>query len=297
MIAAIAATGIWSLSVHASSRGARHLGGISANLLRLGFALPALALAAWLMGLAGWSLATAPGGTWFLLSGLVGMGLCDILVLTAYPRVGPRVTSLVVNAIAAPAAALAGWLWLGEHPGPAQAAAIAMIIAGVALVLRPREGDRFDLAGLACAIVGAVAFGVSAVMSRHGFALGLAAAQPMHWLDSTMLRVAAGLGLTLAAFALATPFHRSWRDGPGRWREAMPWLALNASLGPGLGLVCYQWALTTTPAAEVHAIIAVVPLLVLATTWLGGEERPDRLSLLGTVIAVAGVAALALLPR
>lgn len=294
MIAAIAATGIWSLSIHASSRGARHLAGISANLVRLGLALPVLAGAAWLLGLAGRDMALAPGAAWFLLSGLVGMGLCDILVLTAYPRLGARVTSLAVNAIAAPSAALAGWLWLGEHPGLAQAAAIAVILAGVALVLRPRAGDRFDAVGLACAVGGAVTFGLSAVMSRHGFAVGLAAAQPMHWLDSTVLRVGAGLALTLAAFLIATPCHRAWRDGPGRWRQALPWLALNASLGPGLGLVCYQWALTTTSAAEVHAMVAVVPLLVLAIGWVAGEERPDRLSLLGTVVAVAGVIALAL---
>jgi drug/metabolite transporter (DMT)-like permease len=58
-------------------------------------------------------------------------------------------------------------------------------------------------------------------------------------------------------------------------------------------MVCYQWALTTTSAAEVHAIVAVIPVLVLVQTWVFGEKRPDALSVLGTVVAGAGVAALA----
>lgn len=297
MIAACAATGIWSLSILASERGARHLGGISANLLRLALALPGLLLCAWLLGLAPWRLAGHPGAAWFLLSGLVGMGVSDMLVLSAYPRLGARVTSLLTNALAAPAATLAGWLWLQEHPGPTQAGAMAAILVGVVLVLRPRPGDRADPVGLACAAAGALAFGLSSVLSRHGFAVGTETGAPVHWLDSTVLRVAAGLGLSLAAFLLASPFHRAWRDGPGRWRQALPWLGINACFGPGLGLALYQLALTSTPAGEVHAVIAVVPVLVLGTTWMLGQERPDRLSLLGTVIAVGGVVALALLPR
>lgn len=295
MIAAAAATGIWSLSSLASARGARHLGGISANLVRLGAAVPLLAAGALLLGTAPWAAVQQAAGGWFVASGLLGMGLCDILVLSAYPRLGARVTSLVVNACAAPAAALIGWGWLGEHPGPLQAAAMLAILTGVVLVLRPRAGDRFDLVGTACALAGGMAFACSGVMSRHGFALAVAAGQPVHWLDSALLRVVAGLALSAAAFVVAAPFARAWRDGPGRWRQAMPWLLLNAGLGPGLGLMCYQWALTTTPAAEVHAILAALPVLVMVVLWVQGEERPDRLSVAGTVVAMAGVAGLALL--
>ncbi len=295
MIAAVAATGIWSVSSLASARGARHLGGISANLVRLGAALPLLAAGALLLGTAPWAAAHQAGGGWFLASGLLGMGLCDILVLSAYPRLGARVTSLAVNACAAPVAALIGWGWLGEHPGPLQAVAMLAILVGVVLVLRLRPGDRFDLVGVACALAGGATFACSGVMSRLGFAQAVAAGQPVHWLDSAVLRVAAGLALCVAAFVIAARFDRAWRDGPGRWRQAMPWLLLNACLGPGLGLVCYQWALTTTSAAEVHAILAAVPVLVMVVIWIQGEERPDPLSVAGTLAAMAGVAGLALL--
>lgn len=294
MIAALAATGLWSVSTLASARGACHLGSISSNLVRLAVALPVLIAGAVLLGTHPWT-AYRTGGDWFVWSGLLGMGLCDILMLSAFARIGARATTLTSNACAAPVAALIGWYWLGEHPNGIQTLAMCAILVGVVLVLRPRATDRFDAIGITCALASAVTFACSGVMSRIGFAQAVAAGDPIHWLDSAVLRVTAGLALCLVAFVLAAPFHRVWRDGPGRWRQAVPWLSLNACLGPGAGLVCYQWALTTTPAAEVHAIIAAVPVLVMAATWMMGEERPDFITLLGTTIAVAGVVALTLM--
>ena len=295
MIAALLATGVWSLSTIASARGAAHLGGISANLVRLAGALPLLVLAALGLGLTPWTVVMAPGGAWFMVSGLVGMGICDILTLNAYRRCGARLTVLLVNTIAVPTAAVIGWAALGEHPGPGQALGMLAIIGGLLLVLWPRDAVPRDGVGIAYAVLAAILFGSSTVMSRLGFAAAAAQGTPIHWLDSTILRVAAGVLLCAVAFLIATPFARHWRDGPGRWRAALPWLLVNACLGPGLGLACYQWALVTTPAAQVHAVISVIPLLVLIVTWLQGEERPSLVAVLGTLLAVLGVVALSLL--
>ncbi len=101
--------------------------------------------------------------------------------------------------------------------------------------------------------------------------------------------------MCVVAFVVVGRFAQDWRDGPARWRQALPWLAANALLGPFLGLLCYQWALSTTTAAEVHAVVAVLPVLVLALTWMLDGERPDRWSIAGTLLAVACVATLALL--
>ena len=295
MIAALLATGVWSLSSLASSRGAAFLGGISANLVRLAFALPVLLGAALLLGMTPWTAMTSPGGAWFVVSGVVGMGICDILTLNAYRRIGARLTVLLVNTIAVPTAALIGWVALGEHPGLGQALGMLAVIGGLVLVLRPRAEDQRDLIGIAYAVFAAILFGSSAVMSRLGFAAAAAQGAPIHWLDSTVLRVASGVLLCVLAFVVATPLARQWRDGPGRWREALPWLLVNALLGPGVGLACYQWALATTPAAQVHAVIAVIPVLVLTVNWLQGEERPGLVAVLGTLMAVLGVVALSLL--
>lgn len=292
MIAAFLAVGFFTSSILTSARAARHLGGISANMVRLAMALPLLMIFAALAGHSPWASHRA-GDAWFLWSGVLGMGVCDIFVLSAYARLGPRVTSLIVNAFAAPAAAVISWCLLGELPGFRQLAAIAAIMMGVLLVLRPRSGDRFDGIGIVCGLIGAASFSCASVMSKMGFEQAAAAGDPIHWLDSAVVRVAAGLVLSFIIFVLVAPFARAWRDGPGRWRQAFPWLLINACLGPCAGMVCYQWALTTTSAAEVHAMVAVIPVLVLVATWAWGGERPDVLSVFGTVFAGAGVAALA----
>lgn len=294
MIATFLAVGFFTSSILTSARAARHLGGISANMVRLAIALPLLMMCAALIGHSPWA-AHRAGDAWFLCSGVLGMGVCDIFVLSAYARLGPRVTSLMVNAFAAPAAAVISWCLLGEFPDFRHLAAIAAILTGVLLVLRPRRGDRFDGTGILCALIGAASFSCASVMSKVGFEHAVAAGDPIHWLDSAVVRVAAGLVLSLIIFVLVAPFARVWRDGPGRWRQAFPWLLINACLGPCAGMVCYQWALTTTSAAEVHAMVAVIPVLVLVVTWAFGEKRPDMVSVFGTVFAGAGVAALALM--
>jgi drug/metabolite transporter (DMT)-like permease len=295
MIVALLAITMWSFSSLTSARAACHLGSISANMVRLLIAVPMLLLVSVVLGTSPWIAWRQTGGEWFVWSGVVGMGVCDILMLSAYARLGARVTSLVINSVAAPIAALVGWLVLAEHPTFLQTLVMVSIIASVAMVLRPRAHDRADGLGLICAIASAASFAGASVMSRIGFTQAAAAGASFHWLDSTIIRVVAGVGLCAVTFTIVGRFAQAWRDGPARWREALPWLALNAVLGPLIGLSLYQLALSTTTAAEVHAVVAVLPVLVLIMTWIMGDERPDRWSIVGTVLAVMGVATLSML--
>jgi drug/metabolite transporter (DMT)-like permease len=295
MIGAVAAAVIWSGSSMASARGSRHLGGVSANLLRLLMSLPLLCLAVWIAGTSPLTAIASPGGRWFVWSGVVGMGLCDILMMQAFARSGVRLPSLIVNAVSAPTAAVLGWWWQGEALHAGEVGCIAVIAVAMALVLHPRRGDRPDLAGVLLASSAALAFGGAAVLSRVGYQEAIAAGAPIHWLDATLLRVATGIGFSLLAFVALSGPGRAVRDGPGRWRQALPWLALNAALGPTLGLSCYQWGLATAPAGIVQAIVSTTPALILVILWLHGSERPDRWSVLGTGLGVAGVAGLGIL--
>jgi drug/metabolite transporter (DMT)-like permease len=126
-------------------------------------------------------------------------------------------------------------------------------------------------------------------MSRVGYTTAAKANLPVHWLDATILRVGAGLAFTILAFGLTSMVFKSWRDGPGRWKKALPWLALNAVLGPSLGMACFQFALVTTKAHVVHAIVATLPIAVMLIAWASGEERPDSKGVWGTILAVLGV--------
>jgi drug/metabolite transporter (DMT)-like permease len=72
------------------------------------------------------------------------------------------------------------------------------------------------------------------------------------------------------------------------------WIPANALCGAIIGVSFYQWSLATTPSGIVLPIVACTPLVIVPLSyWLEGE-RPTRRSLLGGVIAVAGVVALTL---
>ena len=55
-----------------------------------------------------------------------------------------------------------------------------------------------------------------------------------------------------------------------------------------------QWALESTPAGIVFAILAITPIVIIPFARVLEGERTSRRSLLGAAIAVAGVMALAL---
>ena len=79
-----------------------------------------------------------------------------------------------------------------------------------------------------------------------------------------------------------------------KWRGVWPWVLGNAVAGLTVGVSCMQWALESTPAGIVFAILAITPIVIIPFVLVLEGERPTRRSLLGAAIAVAGVIALAL---
>jgi drug/metabolite transporter (DMT)-like permease len=79
-----------------------------------------------------------------------------------------------------------------------------------------------------------------------------------------------------------------------KWRGVWFWVVLNSLAGQTIGVTCMQWALQTTRAAIVLAIIATTPIVLIPVAYLIEGERPTRRALVGAAIAVAGTIALTL---
>lgn len=288
MLGALAAVGFWSLSTIVSARASHHLGGISANLVRLAMAFPLLLATSLSLGCSPAATLSGPAMPWLVLSGICGMCACDILTMMAYGRLGPRIPTLIIDCGSVPVAVLIGWICLDEIPSASQLGCMALIVVGLMAVLRPRSGDRNDMAGIISACGAGVFFAIATGCLRMAFQHTPGTA-PLHWLDAAVVRSGAGLLATAMAFFAVGTIARPWRDGPGRWRAALPWLALNALLGPGLGLACFQSALAANQASVVHAIVAFVPLVILAVGWLTRADEPDAVSVYGSIASVLGV--------
>src|SRR5688572_14366350 len=133
MLPSLLTTVCFSLSVIFAARSARILGGSLANLSRL--LLAAVLLGIWAHAFGGGL--QGSGLPWFVLSGVIGFGLGDMALFGALARIGPRLSILLTQCLAAPIGAFAEWIWMGTALTPAEFGCAGVILGGVAIALAP----------------------------------------------------------------------------------------------------------------------------------------------------------------
>jgi drug/metabolite transporter (DMT)-like permease len=289
VLASFVTTIFFSLSVIFAARSSRVLGGPTANLSRL--ALATVLLAIWAHAFGG-GLGGA-GLPWFFLSGVVGFGLGDTALFGALERIGPRLSILLTQCLAAPIAAIAEWLWLGNTLSLAELGCSALILAGVGLALAPDHGfeggRRVFWVGVLFGLGSAAGQAFGAVLSRKAGEVAAITGAHIDGGTAAYQRILAGVLVTALTFA----FVRKMRPAPGevgpeQWRRAWPLVVANALSGPCIGVGCYQWALATTRSGIVLPIVATSPLVTMLLTWAIDGTRPTRRAVFGGVLAVAG---------
>jgi drug/metabolite transporter (DMT)-like permease len=229
------------------------------------------------------------------------------------PRLGSSLAMLIVQCGTVLVAAGVEWLWLGTRLTTVQICFALLTLAGVIVGLLPRSLPAVPKgvlrAGVAWAVLSAAGQGLGAVLSRKAFML--AAAVQQHPDPATTAYQRALGGLLVAAMAVLIGRLIRSKTGPdelnrlkrvevnalhqpksSRASVAWPWVLANVLTGPVLGVTCYQWALSTTPAGIVQPIVATSPLATIPlAAWLeGGWPRPVYYG--GALLAVVGVAGL-----
>ena len=298
MLAALLTTLLFATSAVCGYRTAKQVGGIEANFWRITLATIFLTVWAFTFG-AGF--AGAPG--WFMLSGLFGIGLGDSAYFQALPRLGSRRTVLITQCLTAPFAALIEWLWLGTKLNLPEIFCIVVILAGVAIALAPDDhltiSARDWKIGLTAGGFAALGGALGAVIIRKGYAAIATAGLQIDAGTTGYQRVLGGILIPTIALIIFTwrsaPAHGGWFEektfaiSRAKWVRLWPWVLANALAGQTLGVTCMQWALKTTPAAVVAAIIATTPLVLLPMTRMVEGEKIGFRSLLGALVAVGGV--------
>jgi len=304
VFAALACTLLFSVSVVCGHRSAKLIGGTEANFWRL--MLATLFLSVWAygfgVGLAGNALPV------FLLSGVVGIGIGDGALFQALPRLGSRLSLLLIQCLTAPFGALIEWCWLGTTLKTGQVICGLTILAGVGLALLPidhlKRSPRALVVGILFSLVSALAGAMGAVLSRKAYAIAAAYGEAIGGADAAFQRILGGL--VVAALCFLFVRGRQWQIqggdprevlfGPAlrKWRVVWPWVLVKSLAGQTLGVSCMQWALKTTPTGIVLAIIAITPVVIIPFALLLEGERPTVQSVVGGLIAVGGVVALTL---
>lgn len=298
MLAAFLTTLLFSLSVTFAARSVDELGAVRANLTRMAVALVALGIWAHVFGqgLGGETL------NYFLVSGCIGFGLGDLALFQALSRIGPRLTILLAQCLAAPIAVFTEWAWMGTVLRPEQLMCGAIILAGVAIALFPEKDLKFsrdDLAaGVVFGVLAAVGQALGAVISRRAYQQLEMSGVTIDAGSAAYQRMLGGILLTLLFFSV-TRLRRSHRAPgevkPPQWRRGLPWAFVNGLVGPGLGVACYQWALSSAPSGVVLPIVATTPVVTIPLAHFVNGDTGGSRSVLGGVIAVGGAIGLSLL--
>jgi drug/metabolite transporter (DMT)-like permease len=285
-------------------RTAKLIGGTEANFWRLTFAT--IFLSVWAFGFG-----IGLGGDAFpifFVSGIMGIGIGDVALFQALPRLGSRLSLLLIQCLTAPCAALMEWIWLGTTLSTWQIACGLTALVGVGIALLPGDhlklGRRELVFGIIASVVAALGGAYGAVLSRKAYGIAHANAEPIDGANAAFQRIMGGL--LVAAICLVVVKRHEIRKQAStmreidlelskqKWRKIWPWVLVNSLAGQTLGVSCMQLALERTPTGIVLAIIAVTPIVVIPFTFVFEGEKPTVHSLVGGAIAVAGVIGLAL---
>ena len=137
---AIATVLCWTVSVQFFGAASKEVGAIPVNIIRLSVALILFGILLFLRD--GAPVPTNfPAHAWLYLSlsGIIGFFIGDIFLFKALVELGPRV-AMLIHSLAAPTAAVIGWLFLNETYILHQWIGISVTLLGVAVVIIEAAG-------------------------------------------------------------------------------------------------------------------------------------------------------------
>lgn len=310
---------LWTVTAIFSEGATRRLGTQPFNLIRLALATLLLALGMWfVVGSPLPRYTTADTWLWLSLSGLVGFVAGDICLFNSYLIIGSRFGQLLMT-VAPIAAAIAGWILLGETMSATAFLAMLVVTAGIAMSVLNRGGAegqhrlmlKLPLKGVLYGLGAGVGQGVGLVLSKMGIQAydqhlkallndvveggnyvgnhwDLEAAMSYMPYAATFIRALTGV----VGFAVVLTIVRQW---PKVWkglhdRQAMKLTMGAVVCGPTIGVSLSLLATLYTSTGVAQTLMSLTPIIILLPAWLWQHQRVTRWEVIGAIIAVAGAA-------
>lgn len=281
----------WSFGSMAFTIASRRLGYWSVNILRLTVALVLLVTAHWVI--TGTPIITHVAWHhwfWFGLSGIIGFVIGDTLLFKSFSLIGARLGMLMM-ALVPVFGILIAWIFMHEVLSVRQIIAILVTLSGVTWVVLARTNlhieKRHYLVGILCGMGGAAGQAIGLVLSKKGLAHDFSP------LAGNILRI---LVATVVVWSIALtqrkvlPTLRLIKD-----RKGAAAMAAGAFLGPFLGVWLSLIAVQHTFVGIATTLMALPPVFLIPLSRWVFKEKITTGSVLGTILAVAGVALIFLL--
>jgi len=293
-LAALTVSALFALTSTFFTLGGRQVGSMVLNRTRLLLAVAFVALAHPLLGIPLPLHAEAGRIAWLAISGVFGLVMGDGFLFMAFLAIGPRL-SMLLMALNPAIAALLAWIFLGEALTALQVFAMALALVGIAWVVLdtntqmrrnsdPIQGKAY-LLGILFGLGGATGQALGLVTAKPGLEGGFPA------ISGTLIRMS-----TAAAFLWAITLLRgqagdtlsSLRARP----NAIKFILAGAFTGPFLGVTLSLYAIQNAEVGVASTLMALPPVLLLPIGHFVFGERIGWRAVVGTLVAIAGVALL-----
>ena len=223
---------------------------------------------------------------WLSASGLIGFALGDAVLFEAFVLIGARMAMLLMT-LSPIFSALLAWLFLGQSLSPLKLSAMAVTLGGIAWVVwggGEHEEHPHLWRGMLLGIGGALGQSIGLVFSKFG----LAGDFPP--ISANLIRVTAGVLALLLYFGVTGRLRGTLgalRDG-----RATAFIGLGAVTGPVLGVVLSLIAISKASMGVAATLMSLSPVILLPVSHFVFKEKVGGHAILGTLLALAGAAAL-----
>ncbi len=289
-LSALLTAALWSVSPYFFTNVILKVGAINLNIYRLVVAGILLMLTIFIFNI-DYSI-TSEQIFLLSLSGFIGLVVGDTFLFAAYREIGPRVTILIMSLNPAIAAILAFFM-LDEILSILGIVGMLITLAGIALVVQEREtGDnklyKITRKGVFFGVMAAVGQGVGLIPAKMAFEFG-----DINSLVATFVRIAASSICFIPYFFYnksAIPiFKKSIKDV-----KIIGMTLLGSIVGPYLGITFSFIAIMYTKVGIASTLMSTMPIMMLPLSHFIYKEKVSVKSIIGALIAVAGVVVLIL---
>jgi drug/metabolite transporter (DMT)-like permease len=226
---------------------------------------------------------------WLSLSGVIGLSLGDAFLFQSFVSVGTRLGSLLLS-LAPIFGSIIAWVFFGETLTFWQITGIILALAGIAWVVvsheePPDTPHGNTRRGVIFGILAGLGQAVGIVFSKQGMAGNFSPFQ------ANAIRMLAAVLFIWVWTAFRGEAGSTFQELRGKPR-ILGLLALGAFVGPVLGVTSSLLAIQHIEVGIASTLIALTPVIVLPISYFAFKEKVGWQAILGTVLAIAGVAVL-----
>jgi drug/metabolite transporter (DMT)-like permease len=291
-LAGLATSIMWTGTSTFFTLAGRKIGSVVLNRIRLILAAIFLMLTHWILfGNPVPFYASSTNLIWLSLSGVIGLVLGDAFLFQAFVLIGPRLSMLLMS-LAPVIATITSWFFLDEKLGLLPIVGIMVTVMGIAAVVSDRpernhtiEENRDYGRGLLFGLGGAAGQALGLVTSKLGLVNNFPA------LSGNVIRMLAAVivmwVLTIVLGQVRTTIYSFIHAGKARLQ-----VLGGAILGPFLGVWLSLIAVQNTEVGIASTLMSLPPIFLLPVGRILFKEQIGWRSLVGTIIALMGVAIL-----